>query len=69
MDGSEGRDEELELYEIEALVKAKYLPFPTQWYTAAYVNVSVPRYFFFSTQCYPLYTTESARADHDLHPS
>jgi hypothetical protein len=69
-DGSEGRDEEFELYELEYHATAKYLPFPTSEYcTAAYVNVR--RFFFLSSQCYPLYTTESAmeREGRSLLPS
>jgi len=55
--GSEGRDEEFELYELEHHAMAKYFPTSEYCITAyAYVNV---RRFFFSSQHCPLCATES----------
>ena len=57
---SDRRDEEFELCEFEHYIMAKYLCFSTESWVTAYVYEYVWRFFFFSSQCYPLYTTKSA---------
>jgi hypothetical protein len=68
------RPESLILYLKDSHPKTKtlkYLLFPAQFCTAAYVCVNLPRFFIFSTQYCPLYTTESAieREGRSLFPS